>query len=196
MSSDLVTAAVGLGGVALGVVGTLVGARIQAHGSWAQANAMVESTWAQNKETYKNWMASDRAHSYSSLITETLALESKATSLSADFNGSGHPWWYLTWKPRGYEARMAEYTAVAVNFVRVRWAGALVDLYGDDAVRERAAELVHAAEEIRRLASDWVLEPTANPPAEQEHIGRLRERRRLFTAAAREHLDALSGPTP
>ncbi|MET7385238.1 hypothetical protein ACFYPT_18100 [Streptomyces sp. NPDC005529] len=195
MSSDLITAVVGLGGIALGVVGTLVGARIQAHGSLAQADATVESAWAQNKETYKNWMASDRAHTYSSMITETLTLEGKATSLTADFNSSGHPWWYLTWKPRGYEARMAEYTVVSVNFVRLRWASALVDLYGDETVRECGAQLVHTAEAMRRLTSDWVLDPTTNSPAEGEHVGQLREQRRLFTAAAREHLVALSRPT-
>lgn len=195
MSSELVTAAVGITGVALGVAGTLVGARIQAHGARAQADAVVESAWAQNKEAYKNWMASDRAHAYSSLITEALALESKVMSLTADFNRGGYSWWSLTWKPRGYEARMAEYTAVTTNFVRVRWAGALVDLYGDDGVREHAAELVRLADEMRCLACDWVLEPAANPPAEREHVDRLREQRRLFTAAAREHLNGLSSST-
>lgn len=52
-----------------------------------------------------------------------------------------------------------------------------------------------SADEMNRLACDWDLEPTANLPAEREHVSRLCEQRRLFTAAACEHLNGLSRPT-
>ncbi|MFB6608550.1 hypothetical protein ACFCXR_40130 [Streptomyces noursei] len=47
-------------------------------------------------------MASDRAHAYAALDTETLTIEGKIGFLTADFNWSGNPWWRLTWKSLGY----------------------------------------------------------------------------------------------
>ncbi|MET9834036.1 hypothetical protein ABZ078_33145 [Streptomyces sp. NPDC006385] len=195
MPSDFVTAAVGIGGVVVGALGTLLGARMQARGAHAQADATASSAWAQARNTGQNWMASASAHAYANLITDALALEGMIMFMEADFNRSGHPWWRRTWKPLGYDERWDKYADLAANFVHIRYAASVIEMYGGDPVRERPAELVGEADEMRLLARAWILDPSADPPARDEHVQRLREARSRFAAAARQDLHSATRPT-
>ncbi|MFG2862288.1 hypothetical protein [Streptomyces sioyaensis] len=166
----------------------LAGARIQARGAHAQADAARDAAKHQAATAHMQWVRSKKSNAYAAFVALTLEFQDQAFHIHCRYQDPAFPPTALQrWHNR--KTKSEDSRALHGTFKALRDTLAVVELYGPSEVADTARELERACATLSMTAEGWVRAPGLPPFDWNTDLTAVQQARERFAEAARPHLD-------